>query len=571
MMVLSEAQINSPLSHQTGGVAPAPDTEGFRPERSPAELAITALIGCTCLSFLALCRYTNLDADEGIVLQGAQRVLEGQVPYRDFFSFYVPGHYYSLALLFKLFGSSLFVARLELVICAVLFSSLTYLIARRTCARWSALLATYAAAVTCLPARFMVTHWDTTLVAYLALYCGIRWIEGQGPGWALATGSFMATSCLFEQSTGVGVCLGVILGAAIVWGRTRTPAFRLSLIGLAGIGFVWPFMFTIAYFGSRHALRAMITGSLWPLFHYSAANRTFYGYTAVFSHEAGIWHTGWIARIVLLVTNGPLFIISLLPLVAAGIFGWFALARPSRELSPRWQHFTFVSAFCLGLLISVLTTKRPDFVHLDYLAPIFYIVLAWAVQGLNLESRWWRSVVPFACFYLLISSTAFGLAMLAAPLGAHQQVATARGRVTLDDRDNSLEIAQRSVRPGEKILVYPYEPLYYYLTGTFSVTRHDFLQPGMHTPEQFQESLEALEANQTRVVLFDTSYKERLAWTSPNARMGVFNAHDSVSDYILAHYQKCEGPITNQYWSFLLMVRKDQPCGSKAQEYESTR
>ena len=73
------------------------------------------------------------------------------------------------------------------------------------------------------------------------------------------------------------------------------------------------------------------------------------------------------------------------------------------------------------------------------------------------------------------------------------------------------------------------------------------------------------------MVLFDTSYKERLAWTSPNAPVGLFNARDSVSDYIFAHYQKCEGPITNQYWTFLLMVRKDQPCVSKAQEYESTR
>jgi 4-amino-4-deoxy-L-arabinose transferase-like glycosyltransferase len=571
MMALSGQQVKEALPHRNDAVARMSDDAVFRPEQSAAELSMTALIGCTCLSFLALCRYTNLDGDEGIVLQGAQRVLEGQVPYRDFFSFYVPGHYYSLALLFKLFGSSLFVARLELVICAVLFSALTYLIARRTCARWSALLATYAAAITCLPARFMVTHWDTTLVAYLSLYCGIRWIEDQGRRWALATGSFMAASCLFEQSTGVGVCLGMIFGTAVIWGRTRTHAFRVSLIGVAVFGFVWPFIITVAYFGARHALRDMISGSLWPLFHYSAANRTFYGYTAVFSHEAGIWHSGWIARIVLLVTNGPLFTIPLLPIVAAAIFGWFALARSSTVLGSRWQHFTFVSAFCLGLLISILTTKRPDFVHLDYLAPIFYIVLAWAVQGLNLESRWWRSVMPFACFYILISSTAFGLAMLAAPLGAHQQVATARGRVTLDDRDRSLEIVQRSVRPGEKILVYPYEPLYYYLTGTFSITRHDFLQPGMHTPEQFQESLESLQANQTRVVLFDTSYKERLAWTSPNAPIGLFKGHDSLPDYIFAHYQKCEGPIANQYWTFLLMVRKDQPCVSKAQQYEGTR
>jgi len=61
-------------------------------------------------SFAYLClfrRYTAMEPDEGIILEGAQRILRGQVLYRDFFSFYTPGSYYFLAGLFKLFGNSL--------------------------------------------------------------------------------------------------------------------------------------------------------------------------------------------------------------------------------------------------------------------------------------------------------------------------------------------------------------------------------------------------------------------------------------------------------------------------------
>src|SRR5262249_42743926 len=148
-------------------------------------------------------------------------------------------------------------------------------------------------------------------------------------------------------------------------------------------------------------------------------------------------------------------------------------------------------------------------------------ILAWAVQAWG--TMRWRAAVLVTAVYVLISSTAFCLIMLSGPLRAHRHVGTFRGTITIDDTDHSLEIVQRSLTQGEKMFVYPYEPLYYYLTGTFSPTRYDFLQPGMHTPEQFQESLRALEADQTHVVLLDTTFKQRLSWISPNAPADLFS------------------------------------------------
>src|ERR1700741_5207936 len=67
------------------------------------------------ISLVYLCaflRYSSLEPDEGILLQGGQRILDGQVPYRDFFSFYTPGAFYLIAALFKVFGDSFVAARL---------------------------------------------------------------------------------------------------------------------------------------------------------------------------------------------------------------------------------------------------------------------------------------------------------------------------------------------------------------------------------------------------------------------------------------------------------------------------
>src|SRR5256885_8286852 len=67
--------------------------------------------------------------DEGLLCYGAERVLAGDIPYRDFWTAYGPGQYYLLAGVFKAFGASLLVARMYCVfvewIVAILAYSLT--------------------------------------------------------------------------------------------------------------------------------------------------------------------------------------------------------------------------------------------------------------------------------------------------------------------------------------------------------------------------------------------------------------------------------------------------------------
>jgi hypothetical protein len=68
----------------------------FRPERSFSERLIVLALFLLSLLYLCLFRcFTAMEPDEGILLQGAQRILAGQVLYRDFFSFYTLGSYYA--------------------------------------------------------------------------------------------------------------------------------------------------------------------------------------------------------------------------------------------------------------------------------------------------------------------------------------------------------------------------------------------------------------------------------------------------------------------------------------------
>jgi hypothetical protein len=534
-----------------------------QPEKSPSDLLIALLLFVvTCLFLSIFHDYTNLDGDEGIVLQGAQRVLEGQVPYRDFFAFYTPGSYYSIAVLFKVFGDSMFVARAELVLFGGFFSVITYFISRRVCPRWSALLAAYALTLTCLPVRFMVTHWDSTLLTYLALYFGILWIENASPAWAFAASSLVALAVLFDQTTGFGLTCGIAAGIGVIALQSHFGGlFTRRTAAAAALGFAWPFILTFGYFAGIRELHQMLSDWFWPLFHYSATNHTSYGYTATASAGIDLWRSGWGAKVLLLMTMGPLLIIPILPIMAVGIFARVALFKSrNQELGREWAYYVFVSAVLVGLLGAVLLTKRADFIHLDYRAPLFYLVLAWTADGLYVASRIWRLLKPSVIGYVLLSSTAFGVAALSLPLHAHHKISTIRGQVRTDDADHSLEYVLSHVAPGEKMFVYPYEPLYNFLTGTMSPTRFDFLELGMHTPAQFQESLQSLASDRTRVVLFETSVAEKLARTSPNTPLKLFAAKDPLQEYIFLHYRTCAGPMHNQYWTFLFMIRKDLPC-----------
>src|SRR5256886_14803514 len=109
------------------------------PERSVNEKAIAILVFVVGFAYLFLFRrYTGMEPDEGIILQGAQRILAGEVLYRDFFSFFTPGSYYLQALISRILGNSFLLERTTLVLLGAAFSVLNYLLARRACSRGTA-------------------------------------------------------------------------------------------------------------------------------------------------------------------------------------------------------------------------------------------------------------------------------------------------------------------------------------------------------------------------------------------------------------------------------------------------
>ena len=560
----AEVRLDGPFSGDSrDGEDERGPTSLLQAEANRSDRAAAFAVFAVSLAYLWFFRlYTSIEPDEGIMLQGAQRILRGEVLYRDFFSFFTPGSYYFLALLFKVFGSSFLVARVALILFGGIYSAVTYLLARRACSRGSALFAAGLATATTLPYRFEVLHnWDSTLWACLALYCAVRWIESAQSKWGFGTGSLTALTMLFEQSKGAGLALGLGVGLATITLINRERRlWQGSQVFMLACGFMWPFLLTFAYFGAQHSTGVMLADWFWPLRHYSLANHVPYGYQNWSeSTRHLLFASGSLTvRLITIIAISPCFLVPLLPLIAVALLLYWIVQMLRKRPPSVASYYVLVCAVIGGLLVSVVV-GRADIVHFMYLQPLFCLVLAWQIDGRDIPGRTFRALKPVFVGYVAVAFLLFSAPLLMRALGASHKIETRRGVIAAPMPDTLIDYIQAHTAPGETILIYPYLPLYYYLTDTYSPSPYEYFQPGMHTPQQAAEMLAGLKAKRVRVVLFEASFWEKIPNSWPSTPISDI-AHDSLADYIQHEYRSCQSLHSGGNWQFLFMMRPDLPC-----------
>lgn len=161
--------------------------------------------------------------DEGITVYGAVRVLNGDIPYRDFWTIYSPGQFYALAGLFKLFGTSIIVERVWDTLLRALISLTIFLVAERLSSR---LYAIFPWIITTLWMQYYVVHgysvFPALLFNLLSVYLLIIFFSRQtdnikkGPLLLLTAGLSTGFAILFKHDLGL---YSLVAGLAVV------PAF----------------------------------------------------------------------------------------------------------------------------------------------------------------------------------------------------------------------------------------------------------------------------------------------------------------------------------------------------------
>lgn len=462
----------------------APDLEGRHraaPGRDPwlrrwAAPLLLAGVGAVALHYAPY----GIDlGDEGFLAHGAQRVLNGELPHRDFYSLQGPLSWELAAAWSALVGLSFLKLRLLGVLLHAAMVLLTLAIARRFASdRWA-----FGAAAVVVIAGVPYMHfaplavWQGITLSLVAIALGARSVRTTNSRLAFASGAVAALSALTRHDQAAYMILSMLVLAAalrlVPASRLAPgPRFRLGpwLVGASAIA-VPAFL----YFWQAGALPGLWEQLvLFPL--------TRYGATSALPMPS--WSDdGPIAFLVFRATP-------ILALVAAGLI---ALRSARKGYGESEAMGCFLVAWALLFYAQVLV--RSDLAHLVLTMAPALILLAWlpgyAIRSLGLEgprNTRLRQLVVATGILGFIAQGAVAWHMLL-PLAEEGATPIASVRAGLMDADapriNAVlsEIEERSAQ-SDAVLVLPYEPAYYVLADRRNPTRWGYHWPGDRTTEE---------------------------------------------------------------------------------------
>jgi hypothetical protein len=433
----------------------------IRPLRDPLLYAVPLL---AIAYYVPILGWLSWLGDEGVLLHGAVRVLDGQTLYRDFFEILPPGAFLIPAAWLKVFGAGFVSARVfsSLVIATIV--ALLYTAARLSSGRRA--LAAMLALAWAVRVSIEANHHALTTAASMASAVSVlAALHGARHSRAalFSAGFFAGTALTITQSRGAVLC------AALLTVLLSLPGSRRRLApALAGM----------AVFPAAMMLHLAATGALtvafdsvvrFPLRHYTAIQHVPFGSFATLADAA---------------------VVAFFPVS-------FALAAVGLALGgrPLWRAARF--RVCLALAIVGLPGAylRPDTPHLAYTIPLAAPLFALVVTDLlgRLRPRA-RMAVAVLLVGLAVAHVGYAVSLRARLLtGPVATVATPRGaiqRLPGAWTDEFAALMARIHRTGadDAFFFYAHVPMLPYLAARRHVAPLDVMVPGYTTPAQFRDT-----------------------------------------------------------------------------------
>jgi len=469
--------------------------------------------------------------DEGLVAETAARIQQGDVLYRDFFSYWNPGGFWLNAILFEIAGASVQTLRISLSLMGAVAAVGVWQLARDHCGRLLAIGAGLAIPLVCYPVWWMASsHWYSTFTAIAAaVLLRSCFREGRPSTELFMTGFLGGMTFVMLQPTGVFLCIAIAAGLA--WDGillvTRREAF--ARIAIFSSGALMPIVAMYGYYAYHGILGTMLYDTLlWNLEHFSPALESSYGQVFVPSSDPSFSVVRWL----LMVLPPLIYLLSL------GVTVSRYLRREAR-LEDR-QLFA-LTVMGIGLLAS--NFYFPDIIHLAFGAPLAFPLLAAMIFRLQ-RTRAGRSLAPVVSV-VFVALVAFAGSTQARNLRdeCSAKVSTPRGETSANEifaedlRELSSFLEDR-LSPGERFYVYPYGPGYNFLLGHQSPAPYmaSFPKNRVLTPlDDFDRIQAALESQGVRYIVVPYQFRSELPFVF---RAGTGRSNSPFENYLIERYRR---------------------------------
>jgi hypothetical protein len=444
--------------------------------------------------------------DEGLVLYGSQLVLEGKLPYRDFFEVFGPGSFYWTGFFFKFFGIHLITARTLLLVTGVTLVLLPMWMTRRICRGPFELFPPVFLLLISIPIWPACSHhWDSNLFLFISLTMFLLWQDTGNPFFLSMSGIFSGLTYCFLQQKGLLLLLSFIVSILIInylKDNHMKILFNLFLIlGCYSAVIITVFIF----FYINGGLNDMVYDTvLWPFNFYKQVNIVPYG----FGLREFLWKyyekslsplpSGLAISISSSILIFPYLLIFLLPFIVIGLC-FFCIKN--KFYRTRVFNVTTIPYWVVGIALWLSEAHRPDIYHLVWGSPIIFI-LFYLIMNVIFANR--KNILTFTFGVLLITSFTLGMFNLLQSSTAREKIVSRRGSFYSYAKDGALDFLLRKTKEGEYVFIYPYNPMYYFLADVKNPTRYNNLIYNYHNTGQFEESIAALEQKKVQYILWDT-------------------------------------------------------------------
>ena len=484
--------------------------------------------------------------DEGLILTGAMRVANGEIPHRDFYANYGPAQFYVVALLFKLFGPSVMAERLWDFAIRAAIATLGF-VAVRSCCRPAAAFAAYIACLIWL-AAFGSPGFPLFPAVLFALAATLLVASGEGqPARIVAAGVCIGLTALFRYDVGglAGAALMALLVVAAArrgngfWRAPSSPPWLFAAGAAAIFGPV-----ALAYLLAGGPISAFIHDVFYASTYYPQMR------SLPFPSLDAIW-------------KAP--VASMVYFPPAAIVLAFALAAPGRSERPLgWIILGFAA---LGVALYLKGWVRMSVIHASgaIIVALILLPMLWK-RGSGAPVR--RALVV-VCTALAAVPTFFAL---------QATVVTAKGNLPFlaefflrgasgcdapvqlrpvacihigEARAATIKFVAQHVPEGERLFagttrhdkIFVNDNLIYFAAGRLPATHWHHYDPGLQTRADIQAEMVAeLQRQSVRIIVLSPEWDNVM---EPNAS-ALSSGVTLLDDYIRTHYEKVEqyGPLS---------------------------